>query len=173
MTAQGEAPVGASPYSFPDCPPFSLSSAENAVTVTLAPRPRPIAAARRLAAEAFGTFWLVVGRCGAAVLAAGADVPGSIGLVGVSLAFGLTVFTMAFAVGLISSGHFNPAVSVGLAVAGRFSPRDLPGYVAAQLAGATLGGAAVATIASGRTRLRSRRDRARRQRLWRALVRRL
>ncbi len=119
------------------------------MTVTLAPRPRPVAAARRLAAEAFGTFWLVVGGCGAAVLAAGTSVPGSIGLVGISLAFGLTVFTMAFAVGFISGGHFNPAVSVGLAVAGRFAARDLPGYIAAQLVGATLGAAVVAAVASG------------------------
>lgn len=119
-----------------------------------APRPRPIATARRWAAEAFGTFWLVVGGCGAAVLAAGASVPGSIGpapigLLGVSLAFGLTVFTMAFAVGFISGGHFNPAVSIGLAVAGRFPGRDVPGYVAAQVAGATLGAGVLALIAGG------------------------
>lgn len=113
------------------------------------PRPRPVAAARRLAAEAFGTFWLVAGGCGAAVLAAGADVPGSIGLLGVSLAFGLTVFTMAFAVGFISGGHFNPAVSIGLAVAGRFPGRDVPGYIAAQLAGAVLAAGVLALIAGG------------------------
>lgn len=112
-------------------------------------RPRPIATARRLAAETFGTFWLVVGGCGAAVLAAGTGVPGSIGLLGVSLAFGLTVFTMAFAVGFISGGHFNPAVSVGLAVAGRFPARDLPLYIVAQLIGATLGAAVIALIAAG------------------------
>lgn len=82
------------------------------------------------------------------MLAAGSAVPGSIGLVGVSLAFGVTVFTMALAIGFISGGHFNPAVSVGLAVAGRFSPRDLPGYIAAQLMGATLGAAVVAAVAS-------------------------
>ncbi|WP_443024678.1 MULTISPECIES: aquaporin Z [unclassified Sphingomonas] len=117
--------------------------------MTAPDRPRPIAAARRLAAEAFGTFWLVVGGCGAAVLAAGGNVPGSIGLLGVALAFGLTVFTMAFAVGFISGGHFNPAVSVGLVVAGRFPARDLPGYIAAQLVGATLGAAVVALLASG------------------------
>ena len=112
-------------------------------------RPRPIATARRLAAEAIGTFWLVLGGCGAAVVAAGADVPGSIGLVGVSLAFGLTVFTMAFAVGFISGGHFNPAVSVGLAVAGRFAARDVPGYIAAQIVGAIAASAVLATLASG------------------------
>lgn len=112
----------------------------NAATASLpaAPRPRPQALARRLAAEMIGTFWLVLGGCGAAVLAAGADVAGTIGLLGVSLAFGLTVFTMAFAVGFISGGHFNPAVTVGLTVAGRFSARDLPGYVVAQLVGGSL-----------------------------------
>lgn len=115
----------------------------------LNPRPRPIAAARRLAAEATGAFWLVLGGCGAAVLAAGADVPGSIGLLGVSLAFGLTVFTMAFAVGFISGGHFNPAVSIGLAVAGRFPARDVPGYAAAQLVGAIAGAGVLAVIAGG------------------------
>ena len=114
-----------------------------------APRPRPIATARRLAAEVIGTFWLVLGGCGAAVLAAGTSVPGSIGLVGVSLAFGLTVFTMAFAVGFISGGHFNPAVSVGLTFAGRFPARDLPGYIAAQLIGGILASAALAALASG------------------------
>ena len=93
-----------------------------------AQRPRPIATARCLAAETIGTFWLVLGGCGAAVLAAGTSVPGSIGLVGVSLAFGLTVFTMAFAVGFISGGHFNPAVNLGLMVAGQFPARDLPGF---------------------------------------------
>ena len=112
-------------------------------------RPRPIATARRLAAEMIGTFWLVLGGCGAAVLAAGANVPGSIGLVGVSLAFGLTVFTMAFAVGFISGGHFTPAVSIGLTVAGRFPARDLPGYIFAQVIGGILGSAALAALASG------------------------
>lgn len=113
----------------------------------LNPRPRPIAAARHLAAEATGVFWLVLGGCSAAVLAAGVNVPGSIGLVGVSLAFGLTVFTMAFAVGFISGGHFNPAVSIGLAVAGRFPARDVPRYIAAQLVGAIAG--VLAVIAGG------------------------
>lgn len=112
-------------------------------------RPRPAATARRLAAEAIGTFWLVLGGCGAAVLAAGTAVPGTIGMAGVALAFGLTVFTMAFAVGFISGGHFNPAVSLGLAVAGRFPARDLPGYVAAQLVGGILASAALAALASG------------------------
>lgn len=90
---------------------------------------------KKLAAEFFGTFWLVLGGCGSAVLAAAFPDVG-IGLVGVSLAFGLTVLTMAYAVGHISGGHFNPAVSVGLAAAGRFSWSSLPGYVIAQCAGA-------------------------------------
>jgi aquaporin Z len=113
------------------------------------PRPRRIATARRLAAEIIGTFWLVLGGCGAAVIAADTGVPGTIGMAGVALAFGLTVFTMAFAVGFISGGHFNPAVSVGLTVAGRFPARDLPGYVIAQVIGGILGSAAIAALASG------------------------
>jgi aquaporin Z len=113
------------------------------------PRPRRIATARRLAAEIVGTFWLVLGGCGAAVIAAGTGVPGTIGMAGVALAFGLTVFTMAFAVGFISGGHFNPAVSVRLTVAGRFPARDLPGYVIAQVIGGILGSAAIAALASG------------------------
>lgn len=86
---------------------------------------------KKLAAEFFGTFWLVLGGCGSAVLAAAFPQVG-IGLMGVSLAFGLTVLTMAYAVGGISGGHFNPAVSVGLAAAGRFSWSEYPGYVVAQ-----------------------------------------
>nr|WP_076072962.1 aquaporin Z [Sphingomonas montana] len=108
-----------------------------------------MAKARRLGAEVIGTFWLVLGGCGAAVLAAGADVPGTIGMAGVALAFGLSVFTMAFAVGFISGGHFNPAVTLGLTIAGRFPARDLPGYVLAQLVGGILGSAALAALASG------------------------
>jgi aquaporin Z len=103
---------------------------------------------RRLSAEAFGTFWLVFGGCGAAVLAAG--FPGlGIGFVGVSLAFGLTVLTMAYAVGGISGGHFNPAVSLGLAVAGRFDYKDLVPYWVAQVIGGALGAAVLFFIASG------------------------
>ena len=90
---------------------------------------------RRATAEFFGTFWLVFGGCGSAVLAAAFPNVG-IGLLGVSLAFGLTVLTMAYAIGHISGCHLNPAVSVGLLVGKRFSAKDLPAYVVAQCAGA-------------------------------------
>ena len=104
---------------------------------------------KKLSAEFFGTFWLVLGGCGSAVLAAA--FPGvGIGLMGVSLAFGLTVLTMAYAVGGISGGHFNPAVSVGLAAAGRFSWGELPGYVIAQVLGGTAGAAILYLIATGK-----------------------
>jgi aquaporin Z len=103
---------------------------------------------KRFAAEAFGTFWLVFGGCGSAVLAAAFPKVG-IGLLGVSLAFGLTVLTMAYAVGHISGGHFNPAVSIGLATAGRFPFREVPTYVAAQVVGAVLGAGVLQVIASG------------------------
>ena len=104
---------------------------------------------RKLTAEALGTFWLVFGGCGSAVLAAAFPDVG-IGLVGVSLAFGLTVLTMAYAVGGISGGHFNPAVTLGLIVGGRFPAKDFIAYVAAQLAGAVLAGAVLYFIASGK-----------------------
>jgi aquaporin Z len=104
---------------------------------------------KKLAAEFFGTFWLVFGGCGAAIFAAG--FPGlGIGFVGVSLAFGLTVLTMAYAVGHISGGHFNPAVSVGLAVAGRFSWSELIPYVVAQVIGALVAALFLYLIASGK-----------------------
>ncbi|MGP1356752.1 aquaporin Z [Roseicyclus sp.] len=103
---------------------------------------------RKLTAEFFGTFWLVFGGCGSAVLAAGFPELG-IGFVGVSLAFGLTVLTMAYAVGHISGGHFNPAVSLGLAVARRFAWADLPGYWTAQVAGGLLAALLLYVIASG------------------------
>src|SRR5215208_5292612 len=90
---------------------------------------------KRSMAEAIGTFWLVFGGCGSAVLAAAFPNFG-IGFLGVSLAFGLTVLTMAYAIGHISGCHLNPAVSVGLAVARRFPAADLAAYVAAQVAGA-------------------------------------
>lgn len=103
---------------------------------------------RQWAAEAFGTFWLVFGGCGSAVLAAAFPELG-IGFMGVALAFGLTVLTMAYAVGGISGGHFNPAVSVGLAVAGRFPAGQLLPYILAQVVGGVLAAAALYLIASG------------------------
>jgi aquaporin Z len=103
----------------------------------------------KLAAEFIGTFWLVLGGCGSAVLAAAFPEVG-IGLAGVSLAFGLTVLTMAYAVGHISGGHFNPAVSVGLAVAGRFSWTALPGYVVAQVLGGAVGALVLYLIVTGK-----------------------
>lgn len=102
----------------------------------------------KLAAEAFGTFWLVFGGCGSAVLAAAVPDVG-IGLMGVSLAFGLTVLTMAYAVGGISGGHFNPAVSLGLAVAGKFEWKDFFPYAIAQVIGGTLGASVLYVIVSG------------------------
>jgi len=99
-------------------------------------------------AEVLGTFWLVFGGCGSAVLAAGFPKVG-IGLLGVSLAFGLTVLTMAYAIGHISGCHLNPAVSVGLVVAGRFPARELPAYVGAQLVGGVAGAGVLYVIASG------------------------
>jgi len=103
---------------------------------------------RKLAAEFIGTAWLVLGGCGSAVLAAAFPELG-IGFVGVSLAFGLTVLTMAFAIGHVSGCHLNPAVSVGLWAGGRFSASSLPGYVAAQVAGGLFGAAVLYAIASG------------------------
>lgn len=103
----------------------------------------------KLSAEFFGTFWLVLGGCGSAVLAAGLPDIG-IGYLGVSFAFGLTVLTMAYAVGGISGGHFNPAVSLGLAVAGRFDFKDLIPYWIAQVIGAVAAAAVLYLIASGK-----------------------
>lgn len=99
-------------------------------------------------AEFIGTFWLVFGGCGSAVLAAAFPDVG-IGLLGVSLAFGLTVLTMAFAIGHISGCHLNPAVTLGLWAGGRFSARDIPLYIIAQTLGAIVAAAALYTIASG------------------------
>ena len=96
--------------------------------------------AKRATAEFLGTFWLVFGGCGTAVLAAGFPMVG-VGLLGVSFAFGLTVLTMAYAIGHISGCHLSPAVSMGLVVAGRFNASDLVMYVIAQVAGAVTGGA--------------------------------
>jgi aquaporin Z len=103
---------------------------------------------KRSVAELLGTFWLVFGGCGSAVLAAKFPEVG-IGLVGVSLAFGLTVVTMAYAVGHISGGHFNPAVTLGLLAGGRVKPADVVPYLVAQVAGAVLAAWLLATIASG------------------------
>ena len=105
-------------------------------------------------AEFFGTFWLVFAVCGSAVLAAAYHGEGSnlgIGLVGVSFAFGLTVLTMAYAVGHISGGHFNPAVTLGLVAGGRFQAKDAAGYIVAQVIGGIAAGAVLYFIASGKT----------------------
>jgi aquaporin Z len=104
---------------------------------------------KRLTAEFVGTFWLVLGGCGSAVLAAAFPNVG-IGLLGVSLAFGLTVLTMAYAIGHISGCHLNPAVSVGLVVGGRFKASELIPYVIAQLLGAIAAAAVLYFIASGK-----------------------
>ena len=101
-------------------------------------------------AEFFGTFWLVFGGCGSAVLAAAYPELG-IGFTGVSLAFGLTVLTMAYAVGHISGGHFNPAVSVGLFIGGRFNGKDLLPYIVSQVIGAIAAAGVLYLIASGKT----------------------
>ena len=103
---------------------------------------------KRLGAEFIGTLWLVLGGCGSAVLAAKFPQVG-IGLLGVALAFGLTVLTMAFAIGHISGCHLNPAVSLGLVVGGRFKPADLLPYVIAQVLGGIAGAAVLYLIASG------------------------
>jgi aquaporin Z len=112
----------------------------------------------RLAAEALGTFWLVFGGCGSAIFSAkflapnvvaGQSVQIGIGFLGVALAFGLTVMTMAYAVGHVSGAHFNPAVTIGIAVAKRFPWKDVPGYVVAQLVGGLLAGAGLWGIARG------------------------
>lgn len=104
---------------------------------------------KRLGAEFLGTFWLVFGGCGSAVLAAAFPELG-IGFTGVSLAFGLTVLTMAYAVGGISGGHFNPAVTLGLTMAGRFSSKDLPRYWVAQVSGGFVAAAVLWLVASGK-----------------------
>jgi aquaporin Z len=103
----------------------------------------------RAAAEFVGTFWLVFGGCGSAVLSAAFPQLG-IGFLGVALAFGLTVLTMAFAIGHISGCHLNPAVTVGLTVARRFSAKDVPAYVVAQVLGGIVGAAVLYVIATGK-----------------------
>ncbi len=104
---------------------------------------------KKVTAELVGTFWLVLGGCGSAVLAAKFPEVG-IGFVGVALAFGLTVLTMAYAVGHISGGHFNPAVTIGLFAGGRTPAGELLPYIVAQVAGAILAGAVLYLIASGK-----------------------
>ena len=103
----------------------------------------------RLAAECFGTFWLTFGGCGSAVIAAGYPSLG-IGFLGVAFAFGLTVLTMAYAVGHISGGHFNPAVTVGLWTRGRFKTAEVVPYIVAQVIGAIAAAAVLFLIASGK-----------------------
>jgi len=104
---------------------------------------------KRLGAEFFGTFWLVLGGCGSAVLAAGVPDLG-IGFAGVAFAFGLTVLTMAYALGPVSGGHFNPAVSAGLVAGGRFPVGELVPYIVAQVIGAIVAGGVLYLIASGK-----------------------
>ncbi len=103
---------------------------------------------KKLFAEFFGTFWLVFGGCGSALFAASVNL--GIGYLGVALAFGLTVLTMAFAVGHISGGHFNPAVTLGLVAGGRFSAKEAIPYIISQVIGGLLAGAALYLIASGK-----------------------
>ncbi|XMO87241.1 aquaporin Z [Algibacter sp. AS12] len=105
---------------------------------------------KKLFAEFFGTFWLVFGGCGSAIFAAGFPELG-IGFVGVSLAFGLTVLTMAYAVGHVSGGHFNPAVSLGLWAGGKFEAKDLLGYIVAQIFGAIAAAGVLYLIVSGKS----------------------
>ncbi|GAA4692887.1 aquaporin Z [Nocardioides nanhaiensis] len=116
-------------------------------STTTSPTPEVVAPPLRakLGAEVFGTFVLVLFGCGTAVLAGD-----EVGFLGVSLAFGLAVLAAAYAVGGVSGGHFNPAVTVGLAVARRFAWRDVPGFVAAQVAGGSLAAAVLYVVASGR-----------------------
>ena len=104
---------------------------------------------KRLAAEFFGTFWLVLGGCGSAVISAAYPHLG-IGFVGVALAFGLTVLTMVYAVGWISGGHFNPAVTVGLFAGGRFAAKDVVPYVLVQVLGSIVAAAVLYAIATGK-----------------------
>ena len=99
---------------------------------------------QRIAAEFFGTFWMVFGGCGAAVIAGSA-----IGNYGIALAFGLTVLTMAYAVGHISGGHFNPAISIGLAMGKRFDWKDVPTYVVTQVVAAVVAATSLWVIAHG------------------------
>jgi aquaporin Z len=112
------------------------------------PKTKEESMGKKLGAEFIGTFWLVLGGCGSAVLAAGFPDVG-IGLLGVSLAFGLTVLTMAYAIGHISGCHLNPAVSIGLWVGGRFNAKEIGPYIVAQVLGGLAAGAVLYVIASG------------------------
>src|SRR5688572_71916 len=121
-------------------------------TSTEVAMPIPVPMPQRLAAEFLGTFVLVLMGCGSAVLAAGFvsdDVHLGIGFLGVSFAFGLAVLTMAYAVGHVSGGHFNPAVTLGLAAGGRFAWKDTPAYVVTQVVGAVAAAAVLYVVASG------------------------
>jgi aquaporin Z len=111
---------------------------------------REFALTQKVSAEFLGTLWLVLGGCGSAVLAAAFPQVG-IGLLGVSFAFGLTVLTMAYAVGHVSGGHFNPAVTIGLFTAGRIPAKEIVPYIVAQLAGGIAGAGILFLIASGKT----------------------
>src|SRR4051812_29749638 len=102
----------------------------------------------RLGAEFLGTFWLVFGGCGTAVLASGIPDVG-VGYLGVALAFGLTVVTGVYALGHVSGGHFNPAVTIGLTVAKRFPPRDVVGYIVTQVVAAIVAAAVLLVVANG------------------------
>jgi len=113
---------------------------------------------KKLIAEFIGTMWLVLGGCGSAVLATGGFGDLGIGFVGVSLAFGLTVVTMAYAIGHISGCHLNPAVSIGLWVGGRFDSKDLLPYIIAQVLGGILGAAILYLIVSGQSDFKSVND---------------
>src|SRR3954466_7608117 len=126
-----------------------MAGAMSALTAVADQRRSEVTMMRKLAAEFLGTFWLVFGGCGSAVLAAAFPSVG-IGLLGVSFAFGLTVLTMAYAIGHISGCHLNPAVSVGLAVGKRFPASELPAYIAAQVAGGIAGAGVLYLIASGK-----------------------
>ena len=123
--------------------------------------------AKKYAAEAIGTFWLVLGGCGSAVLAAAFPEVG-IGLLGVSLAFGLTVLTMAYAIGHVSGCHLNPAVTVGLTAGGRFPASDVVPYIVAQVVGGVIGAAVLYVIASGKPDFVI--GGLRLERLWRSLA---
>lgn len=105
---------------------------------------------KKYVAEFIGTFWLVLGGCGSAILATGGTPEVGIGWLGVSLAFGLTVLTMAYAIGHISGCHLNPAVSIGLCVSGRFSSKELLPYIGSQVLGGIFGAAIIYAIASGK-----------------------